>query len=85
MSCEATLTPYVLVFLIAKDPSRVLDPHLVGDAGFRQSQEFGERRIRPARAAGQQGDQTSDRRLAVAIQRAQVNVSRCAAGGAIDP
>ena len=38
--------------LIAKHSSRVLDPHLVGNAGFGQAHELGERRVRPARAAG---------------------------------
>jgi hypothetical protein len=61
----------------------VLDPHFVGDAGFEQAHEFGERRVRPARAAGQRRDQARDRTVAVSVERAQVNVSRGAAGRAI--
>jgi len=38
---------------IAKDSPRVLDPHFVGDAGFGQAHGLSERRMRPARAAGQ--------------------------------
>jgi hypothetical protein len=37
----------------AKDSPRVIDPHFVGDAGFGQAHEFGERCTRSARAAGQ--------------------------------
>jgi hypothetical protein len=70
--------------LIAKDSSRVLDPHFVGDAGFGQAHEFGERCIRPAPAARQRRDQARHRGVTVAIERAQVNVSRGAAGRAID-
>jgi hypothetical protein len=39
--------------LIAKDPLDVLNPHLVGDARFRQAHRFGERCMGPARAARQ--------------------------------
>ena len=71
--------------LLAMNSPRVLDPHLVGNAGFRQPHEFGKRCIRPARAAGQQRDQACDRSVAVSVERAQVNVPRGAAGRAIDP
>jgi hypothetical protein len=71
--------------LIAKDSSCVLDPHLVGDARFRQAHRFGERCMGPARAARQIWDEAGHCRVAVAIERAQINVSSGAAGGAIDP
>ena len=58
----------------AKHSPRVLDSHLVGNAGFGQTHEFGERRVRPARAAGQQRDQARDRTVAVSVEGAQVNV-----------
>ena len=63
----------------------MLDPHFVGNARFRQPHELGEGCMRPAGAAGQRRDQAGDRGVAVAIERAQVNVSCGAAGGAIDP
>ena len=71
--------------LLAKHSPRVLDPHLVGDAGFGQAHELSERRVRPARAAGQRRDQARDRGVAVSVERAQVNVPSGAAGRAIDP
>jgi hypothetical protein len=60
----------------SKDPSGLLDPHLVGDAGPRKAHELGKRRMRPARAAGQRRDQAGDRGVAVAIERAQVRRRR---------
>jgi hypothetical protein len=39
----------------------VLHPHRIGDAGFGQARELGERCMRPARAARQQRDQARDR------------------------
>ena len=72
-------------YLLAKDSSRVLDPHFVGDARFGQAHELGERCMRPARAAGQRWDQARDRSVAVSVERAQVNVPRGAARRAIDP
>ncbi len=63
----------------------MLDPHFVSYAGFRQAHELGEGCMRPARAAGQQWDQARDRSVAVAIERAQINVPRGAASRAIDP
>ena len=74
-----------LLHLIAKNPPGVLDLHFVRDAGFGQADKLGERCMRAARAAGQQGDQASDRGVAVAIQPAQVSVSCSTAGGAVDP
>ena len=70
---------------LAKDSPRVLDPHLVRDAGFGQARELGERRVRPARAAGKRRDQARDRSGAVSVERAQVNVPSGTAGRAVDP
>jgi hypothetical protein len=47
--------------------------------------ELGERCMRPARSAGQIWHQARDRSAAVSVERAQVNVPRGAAGGAINP
>jgi hypothetical protein len=70
--------------LFTKHSACVLDPHLVGDAGFGQAHELSERRVRPARAAGERRDQARDRGVAVPVQRAQVNVPSGAAGRAVD-
>jgi hypothetical protein len=55
--------------LIAKHSPRVLDPHFVGNAGFGQAREYGERGIWPARAARQRRDQARHRGVTVAIER----------------
>ena len=52
---------------------------------FKKAHELGKRCLRVARAAGQRRDQARDRGAPVSIERAQVNVPRRAAGGAIDP
>ena len=52
----------------------MLNPHFIGDAGFRQAHELSERRMRSARAARLRRDQARDRGVAVSIERAQVNV-----------
>jgi hypothetical protein len=68
--------------LAAERSSPVLDPHLVGDAGFGQAHNLSEWRMRPARAAGQRRNEARDRCIAVAIESAQINVPRGAAGRA---
>jgi hypothetical protein len=70
--------------LFTKDATRVLDLHLVRDAGFGQAHKLGKRRM-GGTTAGRQRDPARDRGLAVAVERAQVNAPRGAAGGAIDP
>jgi NAD(P)-dependent dehydrogenase (short-subunit alcohol dehydrogenase family) len=79
--CETQIVFFCRWRLIAKHSPRVLDPHLVTNAGFGQPHELSERCTRPAGAAGQRRDQARDRGIAVPVERAQVNVPSGATGG----
>jgi hypothetical protein len=71
--------------LIAENPTRVLFAHLVSDARPRQAHELRERRVRPARATRQGGYEARHCRVAVAIERAEVEGLYGAAGRAPHP
>jgi hypothetical protein len=79
--CETQIVFFCRWRLIAKHSPRVLDPHLVTNAGFGQPHELSEQCTRPAGAAGQRRDQARDRGIAVPVERAQVNVPSGATGG----
>jgi hypothetical protein len=59
--------------LIAEHPACVLDPHFIGDAGPRQPHKLGKRRVWPARATRQRRNEAGHSRVAVSIERAQVD------------
>jgi len=59
--------------------------HFICDARFREPHEFGERRVRPTRAARQSRNEASHRGVAVPIQPAQINRINPAAGGTTQP
>jgi hypothetical protein len=72
--------------LLADPPiAAVLADEILGDADLRQAQQFGERRVRPAAATRQLWNERGHLRVAVPIERPQVDVADSAAGGAARP
>ncbi len=59
--------------LLAQHVPAMLLAHFVGDASSRQTHELGERRVRPARATGQRGNEAGHGCVAVTVKRAQIN------------
>jgi hypothetical protein len=71
--------------ILAENAPPMLLAHLVRDAGPRQPHEFGERRIRPTRAARQRRNEAGQRGVAVAIKRPQIDVIDHVASWAAHP